>query len=61
VESKDIAGQEWWRGAVAEVSLPGGQWRNLNNGIGIAEIPASGSLSLGAWQATIVIKTGDSI
>ena len=45
--------------AVAEVSLPRGQWRNLNNGIGITEIPASGSLSLGFWQAAIVIKTGD--
>ncbi len=45
--------------AVADVSLPRGQWRNLNNGIGIAEIPASGPLCLGSWQAAIVIKTGD--
>jgi alpha-glucosidase len=45
--------------AVAEVSLPRGQWRNLNTGIGIAEIPASGLLRLGAWQAALAIKTGD--
>jgi alpha-glucosidase len=45
--------------AVTEVSLPRGQWRNLGNGVGIAEIPASGPLRLGAWQAAIAIKTGE--